>query len=468
MVCSFFLLNMLLGSGPLTLPYAFEQAGFLLGSGFVVVGAFFAYVAVTFLIEALTISNAIMTLQRSTPDQSDATNEELQDVLKPELEPTSKMLNDPSIYDLNVRFEVGQMSALYFSPLASKGVYLALVLYLYGTLAVYAISVPTSLQKIGWGSDDNMTHYYVYCTVFACTVLPLGFGNFENTKPVQIVVFAFRVTVFLCMIALAWQYIHEYDDNTVEDVDPKPASLSELHFVDISGIAYVFGNAVLTFNCHHSIPGLVCPVRPQGQLKVVFRTLLTFCCFSLALLCVLAMMAFKNAHGDCPSEPGPPCEINKLYNLNFSSYHVKFLAKLLDAYPVLMVALYPLLSITLRNNLLALLENVGTQLDPVMRQNLFTLTATLPMLLFAYAKPDIAKVTSITGAYFGCCIMYLIPAFLAMKSQAQLAKFEGVVENPHRSEFGKVWQYVLIVWGLVCILFSSANFLCQAIPSCSM
>ena len=98
-----------------------------------------------------------------------------------------------------------------------------------------------------------------------------------------------------------------------------------------SGIAYVFGNAVLTFNCHHSVPGLVTPVRPQAYLKHVFRSVLTFCCTGLAALCILAMLAFHNAKGsDCDTHDGPPCEINKLYNLNFSSYHIPLFAKLLD------------------------------------------------------------------------------------------------------------------------------------------
>ena len=87
---------------------------------------------------------------------------------------------------LQTRFEVGQMASKYFPPAWARGVYLALVLYLYGTLAVYAISVPTSMQKMGWGADDNMTHYYVYAAIFGIVVLPLGFGSFENTKPVQV------------------------------------------------------------------------------------------------------------------------------------------------------------------------------------------------------------------------------------------------------------------------------------------
>merc|ERR1712070_17591 len=108
----------------------------------------------------------------------------------------------------------------------------------------------------------------------------------------------------------------------------------------------------------------------------------------------------------------------------------------MDAYPLLMIALYPLLSITLRNNLAVLFSNLGTSFGPVFRQRCFTLAAALPMLLFAFANPDIAHVTSITGAYFGCGIMYIIPAILVTTARRTLQEeFPEVVANPHRSEF---------------------------------
>ena len=50
----------------------------------------------------------------------------------------------------------------------------------------------------------------------------------------QVVVFVVRVTVFVCMIAFAFEYIVKYDENSVLDDDaPKPASLSDLHLVDM-------------------------------------------------------------------------------------------------------------------------------------------------------------------------------------------------------------------------------------------
>jgi len=271
------------------------------------------------------------------------------------------------------------------------------------------------------------------------------------------------------MIFLASQYIIEYDDDGTE-AHPAPASISDLSFFKISGIAYVFGNAVLTFNCHHSIPGLVSPVQPQIQLRTVFRSVLTFCCSGLAALCILAMLAFHNARdASCVDHDGPPCAINKLYNLNFSSYHIQFLAKILAAYPLLMIALYPLLTITLRNNLQVLLSGFGTGLNPTTRTRILTLAAGLPMLLLAYAEPDIEKVTSITGAYFGCGIMYIIPSCLVVAARRQLhAEFPGAIPNPNASEFGGQFYLVVLAWGLICIGFSTVNFTCEAIPGCSL
>ena len=123
LVCSFFLLNMLLGSGPLTLPYAFSQAGLVLGSIFVVVGAFIAYMSATFLIECLAGSNAIR------KKQSD-----------PDLQVLPGSTASDKLFDIDEKIEVGQMAGMYFTPAQTKLVYAMLVLYLYGTLCVYALT----------------------------------------------------------------------------------------------------------------------------------------------------------------------------------------------------------------------------------------------------------------------------------------------------------------------------------------
>ena len=51
--------------------------------------------------------------------------------------------------------------------------------------------------------------------------------------------------------------------------------------------------------------------------------------------------------------------LQELYNDNFATlanYNMKWMSDFLDAYPVLMVALYPLICITLRNNVMNLVK----------------------------------------------------------------------------------------------------------------
>merc|ERR1711998_814836 len=141
-----------------------------------------------------------------------------------------------------------------------------------------------------------------------------------------------------------------------------------------------------------------------------------------------------------------PCTVQDLFNLNFASYKIEGIGKALDIYPVLMVALYPLLSITLRNNIAALAGD-SLSMGPRARNYLFTFVASMPMIGVAYAKPDVQLVTSVTGAYFGLAIMFFVPSFLVLRVRKALAD-EGLGPNPHASEFSQsCWAYLVIAWG---------------------
>jgi hypothetical protein len=125
-----------------------------------------------------------------------------------------------------------------------------------------------------------------------------------------------------------------------------------------------------------------------------------------------------------------------------------------------MVALYPLLAITLRNNLASLLGDTPTfaSMNPKTRNYIFTFTASLPMIGVAYAKPDIQLVTSVTGAYFGLAIMFFVPTFLVLAVRKKLEE-EGLGQNPHSSEFqSKGWAYFVLIWGALCGLATTVLF----------
>lgn len=62
----------------------------------------------------------------------------------------------------------------------------------------------------------------------------------------------------------------------------------------------------------------------------------------------------------CLDQDGPACRIQGPYTLNFTSYHVRFVAHFLTLFPVFtLTSNFPLISITLRNNVRALARSVS-------------------------------------------------------------------------------------------------------------
>lgn len=100
---------------------------------------------------------------------------------------------------------------------------------------------------------------------------------------------------------------------------------------------------VFTFMCHHSIPSVIIPLADKTKtLKVVLAdyVIVLLYCGTIVFAAVINK---------------PASEISPLYSLNFSDHSITVLAKFLSLYPVFTLSSnFPLICITLRNNLMAL------------------------------------------------------------------------------------------------------------------
>lgn len=48
------------------------------------------------------------------------------------------------------------------------------------------------------------------------------------------------------------------------------SSLSSINYFNVSAISMLFGNSVFTFLSHHSVSGIIYPVRPQSKVRNMF------------------------------------------------------------------------------------------------------------------------------------------------------------------------------------------------------
>ena len=164
-------------------------------------------------------------------------------------------------------------------------------------------------------------------------------------------------------------------------------------------------------------------------------------------------------------------EINDLYTLNFQPdpdepWYLKVVHYFLSLFPVFTLSTnFPIIAITLRNNLKALFLTEGRMYSWCTRQVVFPLLALVPPIGVAFATNSLEFLVGITGSYAGAGIQYVVPAFLAYTSRQATTEAIGVgVRNHHRSWFqSTIWVIFVNLWAIGCIILVTWNHIAQAV-----
>jgi amino acid permease len=384
---TFFALNMVLGTGPLTLPYAFAQAGFALSALFLAICAGFAYISATYIMEALVTGNACIYkrgLEVALLDGEDPSS--LQDLLDGE---------DPEamqhLFKLRERIELGEMGSRVLPRFAAASLYWVLFLYTFGCLCVYAVSMTQTLAAFVPDVPQN-----AFVIVLAVILWPLCSADVQKLRSLQYGIMVLRAVAIAGMIWLAAS---------------QPAIAQQPPQVQPLGLPVLFGNAVLSFMVHHSLPGLISPLEDQLDGPKVLRNAYAISYVLYLVLGYTGLRAF--GYG-----------INPLYSLNFD-------APALKSYPLLMLAIYPIVAITLRNNVLAFCSLGNEGAVGILAT---TAVAVLPCAVAAITS-DVQAVVAIFSGYFGLTLMLLFPPFLALRSRAFLEANTDHLTGSHTFKF---------------------------------
>ena len=97
-----------------------------------------------------------------------------------------------------------------------------------------------------------------FVVAFAVLILPLCFFSFENTKLLQYFSMVVRNLAFIVMIILALHHIATGSPSSLP-------SRSNIKFFDLSQLTAVFGASIYSYMCHHSIPGIIAPIRNKNR-----------------------------------------------------------------------------------------------------------------------------------------------------------------------------------------------------------
>jgi len=444
-----FLANALTGIGVLTVPYAFQESGWLLGTLVLVVCMLMAFITGTYVIEAEAIVNALHYGDGVSDLVEGFLAETQQECIDQHVDPshakeyfTGAIIkrNVDSSFKIRDRFEVAEMGELLLTNVvAIKLVYLAIVLFIYGSLSAFVVTVNTSLantlvQASKWTHQGLKTidELYPWCLVVTFIIaFKLCLGDVQKTKIFTVVVMIVRFVAMVFMMSAALQTVME------EKIDFHDAVIDMPQW-NTEKFNLVFGNCVYVFSLHHCLPSMIAPLKHQGDSPCVLFTAFAMVVVLMVILSVTAMLAYG-------------ANVQPFYNQNFE--HVSWLHGSIGlyilAYPTLAISTMPASAITLRNTIGKLLGAKPPDPDgPVtLTTTLLTAGVLLPPFGMAYITRDITVILKYTGGYFGLTVSYALPLVLVIYGRRRLS----TMTNPAsftwglKSPFGNYATYAVVL-----------------------
>lgn len=309
----------------------------------------------------------------------------------------------------------------------------------------------TTIDDGPWSTFSRLDCYRLSLIGFIITLGPFTFFNVQKTKYIQMCTIVLRWMAFSIMICLAIGRL------LVPPIAGNPS------IANFSGLPSLFGTCVYSFMCHHSLPSLVAPIRDKNDLhKMLSADYMLIAGFYL-LLALTGSFAF--AH------------LEALYTLNFiigkqSNLFLVSIEYFLALFPVFTLSTsFPIIAITLRNNLEALFmgsaatQNTNPDSDYssfgkfLLRRCTFPLMAILPPIIITYFTDSLASLVSFTGSYAGTGIQYIIPVALVWQARKVTKAIlgQGII-NEFRSPFQSVWWLIFVfVWSAASVIFVTVN-----------
>eukprot|EP00767_Chilomastix_cuspidata_P001573 gnl/Chilomastix_cuspidata/1695.p1 GENE.gnl/Chilomastix_cuspidata/1695~~gnl/Chilomastix_cuspidata/1695.p1 ORF type:complete len:511 (-),score=203.07 gnl/Chilomastix_cuspidata/1695:7-1539(-) len=474
--------NIAIGMGSLTIPQTFADAGLLLSTIFMTLTVFFSWIVSEYVYETLAICCVFIkkgvNYYTRHPEVGDAQGTGAGSSSRswdsrPLLENGASSRSDvsegvtdsevvPKDFEVTRRIEFGMISEILWGPVGHILMYIALILYFLGDIAIYASGFAETMESVipifNRGDDaddsDSLKDYYVWCAVFIVLVLPLSLIHLENTKVAQMVMTVLRNAAFLLMIVLELVFIFAYDAPTAtwEQVGAK---------WEFSKLPALFGDVVYSFMTHHSLPNLMAPLDNKRRAKPVMAVAMGGIYVMYFLLAWPSVFAFYNGtEATCTTSTAPipdtVCALQDMINNNFANFPWagQFFAYFLGIYPAFIVIFNSMLIVnTCRSNLLQLIR--AGLARPRLRWFLMTCLAVVPSWIIAMAVgPSVSTLVDVTGGVLGMFIMFVFPSLFVFFARRQLKETLGVdpALNPYRASLSHFF-WVVVVW--VWIVFAA-------------
>jgi len=272
-----FTVNYLVGTGFLTLPWAFVQGGLILSTILLLVATGISDVAKDFLLEAMARAEAVVPLELGN-------NENDIEVVNNEIDETEE---GPLIVKER-KFEMTDLCRIFMGEKAAKIFISCLSFSLFMTLWAYTVVFVTTLQDEFTGTGDKDLDADIYVLVFALIVVPLSCLELKEQIFIQVTLAFCRVLMLVFMVSTTLLFPDDFRD---KQYNPNTNPFREVPLFNVAGFSQAFPIILFALGFQIAIPGISQAVTDKRQLSGIFRTTFLLCAMAYILVGVSVPLA---------------------------------------------------------------------------------------------------------------------------------------------------------------------------------
>ncbi|XP_003388035.1 PREDICTED: uncharacterized protein LOC100633436 [Amphimedon queenslandica] len=435
----FFMVNFVLGTGFLGIPFGFVHGGLLVGIITLTIVAVMAWLCALWEVEAMARAQAIWEY-RSSDTVSDSSG--------------SSSTPFPKFYIAqNRKFEPSELCEVFVGRwlkivyLILFSIYSSLACISYSTVVgtAWSVNLPLNFGSFQECSDTDFLnrllpafhpggclHAYWFCLMlFAVLVVPISLLDLKEQAIVQLILGLLRFFTLGAIIIYCLVYLFEGDTLPTCDADNNDTMNSSLFYDNSTETFESMDHIVFHFNfynwvaaipvfvyafiLHQGIPGLTHPIRNKKYLRGYFNLLFLLITFLYGLLGVVVALWFR----DCVNET---CTLN-WHPMTSSSHHaaIRALSYYIIIFPSIDVcSVFPLMIHTIVNNIYTVVFGRDTSQTTGVKHKLIQVgmkfTASILPIVIGFFVSNLVYVLKYAGL-LGFFISLFFPMLFQLSSQ---------------------------------------------------
>lgn len=352
------------------------------------------------------------------------------------------------------KFEINSLCRVFIGKFGLRLYTGFICLYIYCTLWAYTCVFASAMAKAApfFADGDVDTNYLIYAIIFAVMVVPMSCMELDEQVTVQVMMTGARFLMLGLMVTTS--------SLCAQDM-AQAENFQEAPMFRPSGIDKMLPIMVFAHIYHHSIPGLAHPVADKKKLSGIYRATTVFSTIAYTFIGLTLGSAFgsnieQSSNLNWQHFTAGTAVFDETGNVVSIAWWAKAISLYVLCFPAIdVISAFPLNAITLGNNMMGSFygKNLHEVEDNRWIRTRFRLLASIPPIIFGTLERQLGTITDYAGTT-GFIIGFSFPALLYIRSRAQAEKKNFSVSTFYSSySSSATLGWLLFYFGLTMVAY---------------